>query len=234
MSHTGQSLLLTSVTGYFEKRPELKKDLANIINGRSVISLRVIDWFVTHYTSSCNVIYWVDDARNRLVETFPASGGNSLRKVHLYLDYRAQLKSYTKLNFDPFRRHNRISFVIGTSPQTVLETTVGQLNFFRWCFQNHIIEYIYNHLTEIEASMARFFHERKTKTRCGSPAMQGDGAGAGAGVVTGTGTGVVAGKRTVNNGKDNQNLQKRGGREKRASTKTHTDIIAAPCCLHFS
>lgn len=215
MSNAGQSLLLTSVTNYFDKNINKKKHLYEIVNGKSVVSLRVIDWFVTHYTKTCNIIYWVDDKKDVLIETFPATGGNNLRKVHLYLDYRAQLKSYTKLNFDPFRRHNRISFVVGTSPHTVLETTVGQLNFFRWCFHNHIIEYIYNHLTKIEASMAKFFHERKIKCNVDNDDQ-------------------TSNKETID-----INTQYKGRtREKKVKNtrniNTHTDIIAAPCCLHFS
>jgi hypothetical protein len=197
MSQAGQNLLLTSVTSYFDKKHDYKKCLYDIVNGKSALSLRVIDWFVTHYTKENNTIYWVDDQKGRLFEIFPVTGGNSLRKVHLYLDYRAQLKSYTKLNFDPFRRHNRISFLIDTQKQTLLETTVGQLNFFRWCFQNHILEYICNHLGEIERHMAHSIQQGKTD------------------VPSTVATATKKGK---------QALQHQAG----------TDIITAPCCLHFS
>jgi len=225
MSQAGQTLLLTSVTSYFEKKHDLKKCLYDIVNSRSVLSLRVIDWFVTHYTKERNTIFWVDDKNGKLVETFPATGGNTLRKVHLYLDYRAQLKSYTKLNFDPFRRHNRISFIIDTKKHTVLETTIGQLNFFRWCFQNHIIEYICNHLAEIEGIMARFIHDKK------------GGAGAGAGA-----TGTTSTTGTINNRNEIVKVQEMTPKQVRNNRKTaclrksnaNTDIIAAPCCLHFT
>lgn len=205
MSHTShQDLLLTSITNYFDKKPELKKHLADIIHGKYIISLRVIDWFITHYTRLHNVIYWIDDKKNRLVEDFNPMNGNNLRKVHLYLEYRAQLKSYTKLNFDPFRRHNRITFVIN-HPHDTLETTVGQLNFFRWAFQNHLIEYICNHLVEIEENMAKFIHDRKSS----SQSVSGDGQ--------------IANRRK----KDRHSKTTR-------ISKKNTDIIIAPCCLHFS
>lgn len=196
MSQAGQSLLLTSVTNYFDKRGDHKKTLYEIVNGRSVLSLRVIDWFVTHYIKAYNTIYWVDDEKNRLVEAFPEAGGRNLRKVHLYLDYRAQLKSYTKLHFDPFRRHNRVSFVIDPKENVILETTVGQLNFFRWCFQNHIMDYICNHLAEIEKHMARNLHDRKKGTPEAPPPQK--------------------------------------DKKKPRNAATGTDIITAPCCLHFS
>ncbi len=206
MSQAGQTLLLTSVTNFFDKKQDLKKCLNEIVNGKSVLSLRVIDWFVTHYTKCHNTIYWIDDNKHKLVEAFPSVGGNSLRKVHLYLDYRAQLKSYTKLNFDPFRRHNRISFLIDTNPHTVLETTIGQLNFFRWCFQNHIIEYICNHLAEIEGHMAKFIHNKK-----------GEGA-----VCEGNDKTTKKVGKSITKAKNTRKIN------------TNTDIIMAPCCLHFS
>ena len=209
MNQTSQELLLTSITNYFDKKPELKRCFADIVRGKSIVSLRVIDWFITHYTRTHNVIYWIDDQKNRMIEIFPTASGNHLRKVHLYLDYRAQLKSYTKLNFDPFRRHNRITFVINPNahPHEVLETTVGQLNFFRWAFQNHLIEYICNHLTEIESKMSSFIQERRI---------------------------AVSPQDNIQPSKILQTKEI----SKRAKTsrliKTNTDIIKAPCCLHFS
>jgi hypothetical protein len=68
------------------------------------------------------------------------------------------------MHFDPFRRHERINFVLdtkvaqGTTPR-VIETTVGQLNFFRWALQNHVIEYIHQYLPQIEGHMS--MHQTK-------------------------------------------------------------------------
>ena len=64
-----------------------------------------------------------------------------VKKINLYLDYRAQLKSYAKINFDSFRRHDRISFCLDMDKDEFIETTVGQLNFFRWAFNNKVINY---------------------------------------------------------------------------------------------
>lgn len=156
MSQACHNLLLSSVTTYYQKRSEYQKQLSMVIKGLSPISLRLIDWFVTHYAQSNNVLYWINDQTNEMTEEYPNNGGSHIRKFNLYLDYRAQLKSYTKLYFDCFRRHERITFVIEEDPLKTLETTVGQLNFFRWAFQNHVLEYIMNHLSEIEQSMAKY------------------------------------------------------------------------------
>lgn len=163
-STSGTALLMSSVTSYFQQRPASALTFRDIILGTSPISLRLLDWFVTHYARTRNVLFWIDDARSTIHETVTSTTVARLRKFHLYFEYRAQLKSYTKLYFDPFRRHDRITFVLDgpaqpaqptarEAPMTV-ETTVGQLNFFRWVFQNRILEYIRAHLTEIEKDMA--------------------------------------------------------------------------------
>lgn len=149
-----QNLLLTSLTAYYQKRPAYRKVIHEIIEGLSPLSLRVIDWFVTHYARTNPILYWVDDERQVLYEKYPDDGGSHLRKFSLYIDYRAQLKSYTKLYMDSFRRHERITFVLETDPFLAIETTVGQLNFFRWALSNHVVEYILHHLEDIESKMA--------------------------------------------------------------------------------
>jgi hypothetical protein len=99
-----------------------------------------------------------------MMEGLPAHFTPEIRKFHLYYEYRAQLKSYTKLYFDPFRRHNRISFVVQTAPHMAIETTLGQLNFFRWAIQNHILDYVQSHLTEIEEAMTQYQSHRKKRS----------------------------------------------------------------------
>jgi hypothetical protein len=156
---SGSTLLLSSLTAYYQKHQVQRNLLFEVISGVSPLSLRVIDWFVTHYAKSHNIVYWINDEDNKL-EEHPTSNAK-YRKFNVYLDTRAQLKSYTKLHFDPFRRHERISFVLETQPLRVIETTVGQLNFFRWALQNHVLEYIQNHLAEIEEHMSTY--QKKTK-----------------------------------------------------------------------
>lgn len=66
--------------------------------------------------------------------------------------------------FDPFRRHERISFVVDQNPLTVIETTVGQLNFFRWATENEVINYVFTKLADIELHMAKY--QKEHKSRC--------------------------------------------------------------------
>ena len=150
-----QDLLLSSITTYYTKMLDKRNLLDKIIQSEYKISLRVIDWFITHYTREKNIVVWIDTQNNTLVER-PTHYNADMKKFHIYLEYRAQLKSYTKMFFDPFRRHERISFVITKRPLKVAETTIGQLNFFRWIFQNNILQYIEKHQEQIEEDMTKF------------------------------------------------------------------------------
>lgn len=69
----------------------------------------------------------------------------------VYNDYRRQLKSYNKKSFDVFRRDGSFDFYY--TEKNSIETNEGQLNFFRWALKNYIIDYIYEHLEDIEKDM---------------------------------------------------------------------------------
>ena len=70
--------------------------------------------------------------------------------MNVYHSYKSQLKAYSKQKFDPFCRRERIVF---TSPGGSIETTVGQLNFFKWALNNLVIDYIETHKQDIEDDM---------------------------------------------------------------------------------
>ena len=126
-----------------------KKILVNILNNEYNISLRVIDWFVTNYCKKYN-IFWVQ---------------NNSRFV-VYLNYKLQLKAYSKKYFDPFCRRDRIYFTY--QDNTYLETTVGQLNFFKWIIENNIINYIKNNYEDIEKDMQtsiKYYNDKDKKRR---------------------------------------------------------------------
>ncbi len=145
-------LLLNALTVYYQKHPQYLHLLDKIIEGEYEVSLRVMDWFITHYAKYNNILYWIDEKNNGYHEKIQEMQPH-YRKFHLYMDYRSQLKSYTKLYFDPFRRHERITFVIQQKPLKTIETTIGQLNFFRWVFQNHILTYLKKYQKTIESAM---------------------------------------------------------------------------------
>ena len=135
---TQNELLLKNLMKYYNKDDNLEKILP-IINGEADISIRIIDWFVTNYAKKNYVIY-------NLTDNF---GKNKRFKV--YIDYKLKLKAYSKKRFDPFCRWERIT--IPYNDGSYIQTTLGQLNFFKWALENKIIDYIYNHFEEIEKDM---------------------------------------------------------------------------------
>jgi len=129
--------------------------VANIIEGKSDISLRLIDWFVTNYSKKYNTIVPLKDANKNVIH------------FNVYLSYRSQLKSYSKHLFDPFRRRDRIEFPYENEKKqrTTIETTVGQLNFFRWILQNNLLQYIVQNHDEIESDMLKIQKENQEKKK---------------------------------------------------------------------
>ena len=68
------------------------------------------------------------------------------------MSYKLQLKAYSKKYFDPFScRRDRIYFYYKNNDY--IETTVGQLNFFKWVLEHNIINYIKNNYEDIEKDM---------------------------------------------------------------------------------
>ena len=62
-----------------------------------------------------------------------------------------KLKAYSKKRLDPFCRWERIN--IPYKNGSSIETTIGQLNFFKWALENKVIDYIEQHYDEIEKDM---------------------------------------------------------------------------------
>ena len=132
-----KDLLMQSLIIFFTNRKYLYI-VVPIITGKSDISLRILDWFVTNFSKKNNINYQV-------------TLNNKAKNFIVYLYYKSQLKAYSKKQFDPFCRRERISFIDHDGNELI--TTVGQLNFFRWSIENDIINYIINNYEIIENDM---------------------------------------------------------------------------------
>jgi len=164
MSNSGKELLLSSLSNFYLKNTEYKYILKNIIDGKHELSLRMIDWLVTIYAKNNNIIFWISLDNNKIYYDLPEENINKYKKINLYLDYRAQLKSFKKINFDSFRRHDRITFIIEPDKHLAIETTVGQLNFFKWAFSNRIIVYALENQKIIYENMSKNIYKKEKKT----------------------------------------------------------------------
>ncbi len=124
-----RELLIMSLQRFYGARTDLHS-IIPILKGEGDCSLRLIDWFVTNYAKKYHVSYLLHG-----------------QEFSVYVNYKSQLKAFSKKLFDPFCRRERILFQCGTHDP--FETTVGQLNFFRWAFEKQILEYIRAHATDI-------------------------------------------------------------------------------------
>ena len=137
-----QELLMASLVRFY-RDPECISTIIPIIRGSSPTPLRLYNWFVTNYCKENNVI---------IRKTVPH--GESY--LNVYISYRTQLKTYSKAQFDPFRRDEKKRIIFNydpESPEKSIETTVGQLNFFKWAIETGILDYILANKDRLEREM---------------------------------------------------------------------------------
>ena len=134
---TQNDLLLTNLLEFYNTDNNNNMDrMLQVINGESRISLRIIDWFATNYAKKYYTVYQVQDTD---------------RRFKVYNDYKLKLKAYSKKRFDPFCRWDRIS--VPYKDGAHIQTTIGQLNFFKWAIENSAIDYIEQNYSTIEKDM---------------------------------------------------------------------------------
>ena len=131
---TQNTLLLRNLLDFYGKDDNIDQMLA-IINGDSRISLRIVDWFATNYSKGNFTVYQRSDGT----------------RFKVYTDYKLKLRAYSKKRFDPFCRWERIT--VPYKDGKSIQTTLGQLNFFKWAIENEVIGYIDANYAKIECDM---------------------------------------------------------------------------------
>ena len=144
ISKTQNNVLLNNLTTFYNK--ERLDRMLSIINGESCISLRIVDWFSTNYSKKNFTLYELKNGQ----------------RFKVYNDYKLRLRAYSKKRFDPFCRWDRI--MIPYDGETSIQTTLGQLNFFKWAIENEVIEYIEQNYKTIEDDMNHRNSSSKTRT----------------------------------------------------------------------
>jgi hypothetical protein len=119
--------------------------MLEVINGTTNISLRIMDWFVTNYSKKHYTVY-------DLVGSAATAAATRPKRFKVYVDYKLKLRAYSKKRFDPFCRWDRIN-VPHKNGTTYIQTTLGQLNFFKWAIENEVLRYIHENYTAIETDM---------------------------------------------------------------------------------
>lgn len=131
---TQNSVLLHNLMRFYKQEDNFNTMLS-IINGKSPISLRIVDWFATNYAKQYYITYKTP----------------TCDRFKVYVDYKLNLRSYSKKRFDPFCRWDRIN--IPYKGDQYIQTTIGQLNFFKWALENKVIHYIEDNYKDIETDM---------------------------------------------------------------------------------
>jgi hypothetical protein len=143
--------LLVAALAKFYHNYKRVKSLSEIILRQSKISLRILDWFVVSYSREKETRYLINE-----------------RVFDVHASYKDQLNAFSKHHFDPFRRKNHVVLnhkhyeISGEITETNLNTCIGQLVFFRWCFDNKIIDYVERHYDEILLHLQMYVPDART------------------------------------------------------------------------
>ena len=171
-------ILLKSLEKYYLDDNNSDKLLC-VLENNTKISLRIIDWFVTNYSKKNNIYYTIYKDNNGK-DVFYQNNNKIKKQFNTYQSYKSQLKSFSKKRFDPFCRRERINFPLSNNKS--IETTIGQLNFFKWAIDNLIIDYIQSNYDDIETDMNNSYTvikkqkkstERKKRQELSKSAMRG-------------------------------------------------------------
>ena len=136
-------LLMESLTEFFTHQKNLNQMLP-IVTKRANISLRILDWFVTNFAKEEPVVYTFND-----------------KIFNVYNSYKDQLTAYSKKRFDPFRRRCQkedgeqidVGIKFWYARDKFIETTVGQLNFFKWAIEKNVLAYVVENLSDLVNKM---------------------------------------------------------------------------------
>jgi hypothetical protein len=184
-------VLLESLKNFYYTHPEHLQVFLDHTMGRSNVSLRAIDWFVTNYAKKFATFFFVNNAGEVFdADNVPADKQTSdLQKFVVHHEYKQFLRGYQKEWLDPFCRGQRITFEYDSSllvqnknleesasasePTMVSHiTTIGQLNFFKWVIINGVLKFVAMHIDEIETDMNAIIQSEYKSRRYGKRKAQ--------------------------------------------------------------
>ena len=146
LSRSDEVLLESVLEWYNEDETRVEAFMA-IVKRKNGMSLRVIDWLVTNYSKTKSVVLETDGVPQDLNR-----------------DYQKNLSAYNKRNMDPFARKNKISIMVDGKESR--NSTVGQLNFFRWFIKNGISSFLQGNKGLVEGHMKAAESRSKKGSNC--------------------------------------------------------------------
>jgi hypothetical protein len=135
-------LIMKKLKRFFDKQDNFEK-LKPMLTQECNISLRVLDWSTTNWSKKNTVM--LETHRNGYKEN-----------INMFLDYKANLKAFSKKSFDPFCRRERIMLQFDCDPEKkTYITTTAQLNFMKWAIESGVLDYCKANLELLEADMVK-------------------------------------------------------------------------------
>ena len=143
---TKDKTLLYKLSEFYGRYNNINK-VSEILCGNSKISLRFLEWFITKYAKQNDIMY---------SPSYKNSGMQSHAKcINIYGSYKKTLYSNSRQYFSIFNKDNSVKLKINNK----INTTISQLNFFKWILENKILDYITDNYTELRNIM-------RDKSRC--------------------------------------------------------------------
>lgn len=129
----GGTALEQQLREFYGKEENVERILP-ILNRSSPVSRRLLEYFVVNFSKHNRVLY--------------KHQGNM---VDVHESYEAQLKTYHKAFFDPFRRSEKLTWDFAGREKH--DVTLGQLCFLKWVVVAGILDYIEANLHRIADAM---------------------------------------------------------------------------------
>lgn len=151
-------LMLNSVVNYFRTHSTAMETLRDVSSGKSPISSRMMEWFVQVHSKETPVILYTNRDGSYTIRP-----SKEMSRINVHIDFKSCLKNHTKTYFDAFRRKLRFTFVVDDSADILIDTTLAQMNFVRWIFQNGV----YKYMVDMKQELVAAFSQSKTSHRKG-------------------------------------------------------------------
>lgn len=134
MAPTSKDDLILSKLKDVYSRDDRFSRFQNVLH--SPVSIRLIEHFVMKYAQAKRTTY-----------------EHKGRPFIVYNQYTQERQGARKTYFDPFARGKRIDFTPDAAMWPTVSTTMGQLSFFAWAFDNGVMDYIDTHVDDITEHM---------------------------------------------------------------------------------
>jgi hypothetical protein len=137
---------LESQLGEFYSKKENAERVLPVLNRVSPVSLRLLEYFVVNFSKHSKVLY-----------------RHHGQVIDVHDSYEAQLKTYHKAFFDPFKRSEKRTWDF--AGQEKHDVTLGQLCFLKWVVVAGILDYLEANLQRVAESMKSYLSRPRDEPR---------------------------------------------------------------------